>query len=55
MTLHTQGPLRQAKANKWDVIGVAIKNTADTVRLCVILFVAGLPPEVIALLVRIRG
>ena len=43
---------RQDAANRWATIRYALDNNARTVRLCVIMLVAGIPPGLIALLIR---
>ena len=43
---------RQAAANRWRTIHYALGSTARTVRLCMIMLVAAVPPALVALLIR---
>lgn len=52
MRLHKLVRRRQVASDKWGTIQYAIDSTARTVRLCVILLVASVPPWVLALLIR---
>jgi hypothetical protein len=39
-------------ANRWTVVCYALDSTARTLRLCAIMFAIGVPPGLVALLVR---
>ena len=43
---------RNATANKWGTIRYALGSNARTVRLCMIMFAASIPPGLLALLFR---
>jgi hypothetical protein len=52
MTVRRSDEFRQAGQGKWEIIQYAIDSTPRTIRLCVILIAASIPPGLITLIVR---
>jgi len=52
VSLHVIRERCQVAANRWATIQYALDSTARTVRLCVIVLVASIPPGVLALLIH---
>jgi hypothetical protein len=52
VSLHVRGEPRQVVANKWETIRYALDSTARTVRLCIIVLVASVPPGILAFLIH---
>jgi hypothetical protein len=47
-------PFRRGRgpADKWEVVRYALDSTPRTIRLCLIMLVIGVPPELLILLIR---
>jgi hypothetical protein len=52
VTVRTPGASRQAEQGKWEIIRYAIDSTPRTIRLCVILLAASIPPGLVALIIH---
>jgi hypothetical protein len=49
-----RAPVRQRKdANWWETVRYALDDSRRTARLCVIILVSGVPPELLAVLIRL--
>jgi hypothetical protein len=50
MTIRRSDEFGQARHSKWEIIHYAIDSTPRTIRLCVILLAASIPPSLITLI-----
>jgi hypothetical protein len=50
MTIRRSDEFGHARQSKWEIIGYAIESTPRTIRLCVILLAASIPPGLITLI-----
>ena len=52
LSLHVSRERRQVAACRWGTIRYALDSTPRTIRLCVIMLVASIPPELLAFLIH---